>query len=108
MGENSSHPVFTINGIDLSDCVTFNPDVESALSPLSGFNGGSMQFEIKRPKFLRCKSRKRFIKLLMSRGTPRNMAVKAAKLKPPGESYDAMWFWLRLMFVGGFIFENQT
>lgn len=69
---------------------------------LHGFNGGSASFKIKRPKSLRCKTRKRFIKLLMSKGVPRNMAVKMVKVKPPNESCDFMWFWIRLMCVGGF------
>lgn len=66
---------------------------------LHGFNGGSASFKIKRPKSLRCKSRKRFIKLLMSKGMPRNMAVKIASYKPENESYDFMWFRIRLMCV---------
>lgn len=89
--------VFTINGIDFSGVVG-----ELRQNSIGGFNGGRATFSIKRPKSMRCKSRKRFVKLLMSKGIPRNMAVKMAKLKPGNESYDFMWFWIRLMCVGGF------
>ena len=89
--------LFTINGIDLSGVLG-----ETGWNKPCGFNVGRATFSIKRPKSLRCNGRKRFIKLLMSKGIPRNMAVTMANCKPENESYDFMWFWIRLMCVGGF------
>lgn len=55
---------------------------------------------LKIPKHFRCKSRKRFIKLLMSKGMRRDCAVwNANMIREIGLSYSDAWF--RLVILGG-------
>lgn len=99
MGEENKQKVFSIGNKDLSEY--YFADGPDGGNKICGFNGGSVTCRITIPKSMRCKSIKRFVKLLMAKGIPRNMAVKMAKLKPENESYDFIWFWIRLMCVGG-------
>ena len=66
----------------------------------------SCTFHTKIPKHLRCKSRKRYIKLLMSKGESREMAVFLADfVRDCGYSYADAWL---ILMLGGFVHENQT
>jgi len=59
---------------------------------LSGEGSGIITGTLKYGKFLRCGSRKRLIKLLMSIGISRNSAVSfAAKARSRGAPYEAYW-----------------
>lgn len=61
----------------------------------------SFTVTLKIPKHFRCKSRKRFIKLLMSKGMRRDYDVlNANMMRESGLSYSDAWF--RLMIFGGF------
>lgn len=59
------------------------------------FNDVSFRVNMKLPKCMRCHDRKRFTKLLMSIGVPRNAAVKISPW--PGQSYSAAWMWIVLL-----------
>lgn len=61
---------------------------------------GHMEFtmHLKTPKSWRCRSRKRFIKLLMSKGIGRNQAASVARAAriagvPYGELWRSYFFW---------------
>lgn len=100
MGEQTDRKLyFSVNGVDYTELIGI-PDVTCDCGAIErGFNGGEMTISFKLPQVLRCKSRKRFVKLLMSIGVPRNVA--STLRATPGETYQQMWrrvfFFVRLM-----------
>lgn len=96
MGEQTDRkPYFSVNGVDYTELIglpTVTPETaESGLSLDGGIflNDVSFTGSIKFPKVLRCRNRKRFVKLLMSIGIPRNVANTLRAV--PGETYQEMW-----------------
>ena len=84
-------PMFEINEIDLTpyfDHPTRNP---------VSLDGGRMAFKI--PKHFRCKSRKRFVKLLMGCGIPRNKAQIIADTPWPYLTWEQKWQMLRFCYL---------
>lgn len=98
MGEQTDGKLyFSVNGVDYTDLIGLptvtTEEVEATERRLS-LDGGCFTARIKMPKVIRCKSRKRFKKLLMSIGVPRNVAQNIRV--QAGESYAAAW-WTAVM-----------
>ena len=73
---------------------------EEALTPeaMSLFEPMKFTMHIRTPKRWRCRGRKRFIKLLMSKGISRNQAKRVAGVAriagvPYGELWQSYFFW---------------
>lgn len=104
MGEQTDRKIyFSVNGVDYTEFIGFQTvTLETAESGLS-LDGGtflndvSLTGSIKFPKVLRCRNRKRFVKLLMSIGYPRNFAEKIRVA--PGDSYDFLWWRIFLQWA---------
>ena len=62
---------------------------------------------LKPSKIARCKTRKRFIKLLMSIGFQRDRAVAFAEDTRECMPYSAAWWWIRLMGGTMMAMENE-
>jgi len=82
---------------DLAE-VTVSEGKQIASAIISITKEFSTIIRVKCPKQWRCKSRKRFIKLVMSRGYSRNYAVRfAARARRVGIPYQKIWrtwfFW---------------
>lgn len=101
MGEQADSKLyFSVNGVDYTELIglqTVTPEAAKSELPL---NGGCFTARIKMPKVLRCKSRKRFKKLLMSIGVPRNVAQNIRV--QAGESYAAAWWTAVMMNLRSF------
>lgn len=82
----------------LTQAPEFHPDQDF---DCSSFVIGSWDAEIvgklNPEKNLRCKTRKRFVKLLMSIGFQRDRAVTFAKETRECMPYSAAWWWISLM-----------
>lgn len=102
MGEQTNGKLyFSVNGADYTELAEIpNATLDTEENPserkISALDGGCFTARLKTPKVLRCGSRKRFVKLLMSVGVPRNIADKA-RVKPP-DTYREYW---RYMFLLG-------
>ena len=80
-----------------ADCIQ---DLEDSVAAADGvqkltqhFSGPTISMEIRLPKHLRCPTRKRFIKLLMSHGVPRDIAIwHAAIVRHYGLTYQEAWY----------------
>ena len=88
-------PVLSIDGTDLTPYLTNDDDGEWMMIPPK-LDGVRISGTFKLPKQLRCHSRKRLVKLLMSKGVPKNKAVIIANL---GKSmgYSFAWIYYRLL-----------
>lgn len=88
-------PVLSIDETDLTPFLTTDNDGEWMMTPPK-FDGCRMSGTFKLPKNLRCHSRKRLVKLFMSKGVPRNKAVIMANL---GKSmgYSFAWIYYRIL-----------
>lgn len=90
LGENPA--VFSVDGVDLTPFVVRNGErYEANAERLNGSFTGTFKI----PKRLRCHSRKRFKKLLMSCGIPRNVADKMKAIGT--DSYEFLWFYFRCL-----------
>jgi len=70
--------------------VSAGKEIASVMGPAMA--GLSMTISVKPAKGWRCRSRKRFIKLLMSKGYSRNYAVRfAARARRVGIPYQDIW-----------------
>lgn len=101
MGEQTDSKLyFSVNGVDYTEFIglqTVTPEAAESELPL---NGGCFTARIKMPKVIRCKSRKRFKKLLMFIGVPRNVAQNIRV--QAGESYAAAWWTVVMMNLRSF------
>ena len=79
----------------------FQPDNEQQEEQLL-LNKHEFTCEMKPGKVMRCKSRKRFVKLLMSIGVSRNQAAEFANKIPAHMPYSSAWWWIKLLHLGGF------
>lgn len=104
MGEQTDrNPYISINGVDYTEFIglpTVTTDEAEATERRLSLDGGCFTARIKNPKVLRCKSKKRFAKLLMSIGVPRNVAQNIRV--QAGESYAAAWWTAVMMNLCGF------
>lgn len=101
MGEQTDRKLyFSVNGVDYTELIGLQTvTLESAESEFP-LNGGCFTARIKMPKVIRCKSRKRFKKLLMSIGVPRNVAQNIRV--QAGYSYAAAWWTAAMMNLCSF------
>lgn len=103
MGEQTDSKLyFSVNGVDYTELVGIHTaTLDTAENPserkISALDGGYFTARLKTPKVLRCRSRKRFVKLLMSVGFPRNIADKA-RVKPP-DTYSNYWWYMFLLGI---------
>lgn len=75
-------------------------DISYSLTPL--FEDFTFTATVKWPKYFRCKNRKRFRKLLMSLGMPRNYVnwlIWYERLDDSYPSYQEMWNEIRTMYM---------
>ena len=93
MGEQTDRKLYlSINGVDYTEFVGLPTVTLEATERSLSLDGGCFTARIKLPKILRCRNRKRYMKLLMSIGVPRNVAEKARA--NPGESYSGRWIYM--------------
>lgn len=89
------NPIFLIDDTDLTPYLTNDDDGEWMMIPTK-LDGVRISGTFKLPKQLRCHSRKRLVKLLMSHGVTRNKAVIMANLgKTMGYSF--AWIYYRIL-----------
>lgn len=95
MGEQTDRKLyFSVNGVVYTEIIEFQTVTPEAAESELPLNGGCFTARIKMPKVLRCKSRKRFAKLLMSIGVPRNAAHNVTA--KPGQSYSSLWWYVAM------------
>ena len=98
--------VFTIDGVDITPYLydgipTVDLTTESEdTGPPDFLNGVCIRCTFKTPKRLRCHSRKRLKKLLMSCGMPRNTADRIRCSST--QSYDFLWWYIRWSCINDF------
>lgn len=100
MGEESQtvKRTLTINGVEygsLLDITTIAEDDDCINAPK--VEGCRISVNFKKPKYLRCASRKRFIKLLMGLRIQRNNAIRIANTFSGNDSWGFKWWWFRLV-----------
>lgn len=88
-------PILAVDDTDLTPYLTTDDDGDLITIPPK-LDGGRISGTLKLPKNLRCHSRKRLVKLFMSKGVPRNKAVIMANL---GKSmgYSFAWIYYRIL-----------
>lgn len=87
---------------EVSELTEIHTYVEGKKDFVPDLSEMSMTVNLKIPKALRCKSRKRFIKLLMSKGMRRDCAVwNADMIQKSGLTYGDAWFRLCVLGFGG-------
>lgn len=100
MGEESqtAKGILTINGVEYSsllDITTIAEDDDCINAPK--LEDCRISANFKMPKYLRCESRKRFIKLLMGLRIQRNNAIRIANTFSGNDSWSFKWWWFRFV-----------
>ena len=100
--ENTSREIgtFCLGGKPIADFAEVDGVLEiTALDELAGpviaaaFGPAAIEAKVSIPKEWRCRSRKRFVKLIMSYGFPRNFANDIARnVRLPGRAYQTALF----------------
>lgn len=89
-----------VKGIaELPEINCISADAAELPQEIASFSDAEFTIELKPPKRWRCRSRKRFIKLMMGDGIQRNEAVRMADFMRASVSYRDAWHHY-LMSVG--------
>lgn len=102
MGEESqtAKRILTINGVEygsLLDITNIVEDGDCIGTPK--LDGCRISASFKMPKYLRCTSRKRFIKLFMCLHIQRDNAIKIANSFRETDSWRFKWWWFILVVL---------
>lgn len=104
MGEESQTVKRTlmINGVEYGSLLDITNTVEDGdCTNEHKLDGFRISASFKMPKYLRCASRKRFIKLLMGLRIQRDNAIKIANSFSGSGSWSFKWWWFRLVVFHG-------